>query len=106
MEDRLMEISQLEGMDEEILRKGAFGAFEAYTLGTHEFLVALFDTPEEAAAERDRLAAESSEDDDQPLHFAAWVHPDLAAKARRRFEEGEEILAIERYSHELVLTVE
>src|SRR5215217_2852455 len=104
MEDRLMEIRQLEGMDEEILRKGAFGAFEAYTLGTDEFLVALFDTPEEAAAERDRLA-ESSEDD-ETLHFAAWVHPNLAAKARRRFEEGEEILAIERYPHELVLTVE
>jgi hypothetical protein len=104
MEDRLMEMRQLEGVDEEILRKGAFGAFEAYKLGTHEFLVALFDTPEEAAAERDRLA-DSSEDDDETLHFAAWVHPDLAAKARLRFEQGEEILAIKRYPHELVLTV-
>jgi hypothetical protein len=55
----------------------------------------LFPTAEEAKAERGRLVEAMTDDDaieglNKSLYFAAWVHPGLAAEARRRFAEGEE----------------
>ncbi len=63
--------------------------------------MALFDTAEEARAERDRLVKAQPEDDgdDEGLtYFAAWVHPELAVTARRHFMRGEEGLPCFHYT--------
>jgi hypothetical protein len=81
-------------VDEKTFAEGSWGAFATYP-PRHDYLLALFPTAEEAKAERGRLVEAMTDDDaieglNKSLYFAAWVHPELAAEARRRFAEGEE----------------